>query len=100
MAMLTMDWHHDSNPPRRGDVLCFPRTRYLVLSVRPVKRRDPGAGPRFKVWAAREKELEASTIAALRSSAHRRGGRREHGCYWNPRMSKRKTFEQLMREGH
>jgi 1,2-phenylacetyl-CoA epoxidase PaaB subunit len=96
MAKLTMDWNDVETYPQRGDVLRFPRTRYLVLNVRKVNRRDPAASPRYAVWAVREQEIDAELQGALRRSADRRGGPRETDCYWHPRKKRKKTFEQLM----
>jgi hypothetical protein len=95
MPKLMMDWNED-RPPQRGDVLSFPKTRYWVLAVRKVKRRDPLAGARYQVWCDREQNVDAELRTRLFRSAERRGGSMRIECYWNPRKSKRKTFEQMM----
>lgn len=94
MAKLTMDWE-DGPVPKCGDLFDFPKTRYMVLRVKPVKRRDPAACPRFHVWAKKLPELSERQIRLFAGHAHRHGGQRIFPCYWNSR--KKKTFEDLMK---
>jgi len=99
VARLTMDWHNPDTAPKRGDLLEFPKSQYLVVGVKPVKRRDPNAGLRFTVLAVRLGELEQRTIDVFTRYADRNGGQIIWPCTWNPRKKKSRTFEELMRGG-
>jgi hypothetical protein len=101
MAKLTMDWNNNDMAPKRGDLLDFPKTRYMVVKVRQVKRRDPQAGLRFNVCGVKLEELADPAKIMFWRSAVRNGGQIVFPCTWNHRGKKKKlTFEDLMRRGH
>lgn len=95
MAKLTMDWHGNGVPPRRGDELAFPSSTYYVLWVRQVKRRDPAAGLRFAILALKQADIEDRLWIRLCLMRAKRGYL-IHQCTWNSRKKKKYTFEQLM----
>lgn len=84
---ITLDMNDDITP-RRGDVLLSPKSTYLVLRVRLIKRRVVAA-PRFSIFVAREEELDDLTIKNLLRSANRAGGRQIIHFHWYPRTPKK-----------
>jgi hypothetical protein len=86
--------------PKRGDRLSSPKSLYYVLSARPIRRRDPEAPARFKLWVVKADELEQATRFRLMWSAIRADGSSKLFEFtWYPRKKKRMTFEQLMKAG-
>jgi hypothetical protein len=84
----------DGKQPERGDRLHFPKTTYVVLSSRKVKRRDPAAGPRYSILAV--EDLELRVRAPRLYEKLKTGANFGYECTWNPRKKKR-TLEQLIR---
>jgi len=97
MSTITMDLNGGGPSPKRGDRLSSPRHTYYVLHARVVKRRDPNAAPRFKLFVAKLHELENSTRFQLLQSAIRRGGSHLFEFAFYPRKKKAVSFEQFMR---
>lgn len=95
---MWIDWHGENDGPKRGDLfqssVGTKRERtWMVLRVRPIRRRDPNANRRFEVFMARWWELDAEMRMRLYRSAERNGGQKVHEFWWYPR-TKRKTREQ------
>lgn len=83
--------------PRRGDRLRSPKTLYYVLHSRKIKRRDPGACPRYQLLTVKDSEITERLRGMLNRSAARHGGPQRFDFTWYPREKKRMTFEQYMK---
>lgn len=77
---FVMDW--SGEPPSPGEFLCSgPRAKvaYEITGVRPVKRRDPAAGPRYRITCMRWEPKEVpdhALVWEIRWHARKRSSRR------------------------
>lgn len=99
MSKLTIDMYHQTQLPKRGDLLQSNagdrRSRtWFVLAVHSLK---PIRGvPRARVWVERWWEIEPELRSRLYQSAERNGG--QCVIYFERYKAKKKpTFEQIMR---
>jgi hypothetical protein len=93
---LVMDMLDGRPIPRRGDRLSSPRTLYWVMGSRQVKRRDPVAVPRARLFVAKANDIDPELKNRLLKSALRRGSSQLFEFTFYPRKKKSVSFEQYL----